>query len=248
MGLAHILNVEGEKMQYVLSLKADKNMSPEKILAVNDSIERVIKSVTRLQFILQEKLENVIQLIPKEHDSCIDPKPPWPKPPRPKPCCSLVGCGVGNVKNQDDAFCGAIATLEALDKNAEIGDDQFPIKYSLFKRGKNCNISAVLVPIHTGLKISCPKLQPCPRPEQPNLFVMKGKAIMCIDGIGDKQDQATVNFTLKVWDYGIRRQFQVVTWSDRNQIFNHDSGVVDITQGNLRIKGFVGRQEQSDIN
>lgn len=232
MGLAHILNAEGEKLQYILSLKSNKDTCLHEILAVNESIERVIKSVTRLQLILQDKLESVVRLIPK---GC-EPHPRPPRPPKPKPCCYLAGSGVGCVQNKDDDFYGATATLEALVKCDEASEGHYPIQYNLFKRGKGTNMSAVLVPIQAGLDIHCPKLNSCPRPEKPNLLVMKGKAIMCIKGNCYGQQQANVHFTLRVWDYGVRRQFQMVTRADHQGEFTHDSGLVEVTQGELRIE------------
>lgn len=43
IGLAHILNSEGEKLQQILK---DPETCPEDLLAVNDSVERVLKSIT----------------------------------------------------------------------------------------------------------------------------------------------------------------------------------------------------------
>lgn len=64
---------------------------------------------------------------------------------------------------------------------------------------------------------------------------MEGKGIMCWQGIGQDKNQATVNFILRVWDYGILRSFQMVTW-DEGELFAHDSGVMKVHQGDLRIK------------
>jgi hypothetical protein len=98
------------------------------------------------------------------------------------------------------------------------------------------NISAVLVPIFKDLQIDCgKKLHPCPTPEQPNFLAMQGKGIMCVQGIGQGKNQATVNFILKVWDYGILRTFQMVTWGE-SDLYAHDSGVMEVRQGDLRIK------------
>lgn len=66
MGLAHILNTEGEKLQHVLGQAQKNKTCPNEILAINNSVEKVIKSVTRLQLVLQDKLENVMELMPKE--------------------------------------------------------------------------------------------------------------------------------------------------------------------------------------
>lgn len=236
MGLAHILNAEGQKMEYVLELKSNKNVCIHDILALNDSIERIIKSISRLQIILQDKMDNVVRLIPGEWEPS-----PCPKPPRPKPKCILVGNGTGTIRNPDDSFCGAIVTLAALEKCEE---GTYPFKYTLFMRGKKgCNnISVAIVPITSELETKCEKLQPCPTPERPNIMLMHGRAIMCITGVGEGTHQATVNFKLEVWDYGLRQQFRTTTWLENNELYSHNSGIVEITQGDLRIKKTM-RQE-----
>ncbi|MCL2859314.1 MAG: hypothetical protein FWF46_01825 [Oscillospiraceae bacterium] len=52
--LSHILNAEGEKMQAIIAMP---NVSPEKLLKLNRSVERLINAITRLEMILQAKLE-----------------------------------------------------------------------------------------------------------------------------------------------------------------------------------------------
>lgn len=51
-GLSHILNAEGEKIQLILKLAK----TPEELLAVNDSVESMVNSITRLETMLQGKL------------------------------------------------------------------------------------------------------------------------------------------------------------------------------------------------
>ncbi len=52
--LAHILNAEGEKMQAVI---ATPDVTPDKLLTLNSSVNRLVNSVTRLEMMLQAKLE-----------------------------------------------------------------------------------------------------------------------------------------------------------------------------------------------
>ena len=51
--LAHILNAEGEKLQAVIA----KKPCTEELLKVNDSVQRMVTAITRLEVILQTKLE-----------------------------------------------------------------------------------------------------------------------------------------------------------------------------------------------
>ncbi|MFV0249439.1 MAG: hypothetical protein ACK5HP_00130 [Bacilli bacterium] len=52
-GLSHIINAEGEKIQAALVLAT----SNEELLAINASVQSMINSITRLETILQGKLE-----------------------------------------------------------------------------------------------------------------------------------------------------------------------------------------------
>lgn len=52
-GLSHILNAEGEKIQKVVAIATN----PEELLAVNKSVESMVNAVSRLELILQSKIE-----------------------------------------------------------------------------------------------------------------------------------------------------------------------------------------------
>jgi len=52
--LAHIMNAEGEKMQAIIG-KSD--VTSEELLTLNKSVESMINSITRLEMMLQAKLE-----------------------------------------------------------------------------------------------------------------------------------------------------------------------------------------------
>lgn len=52
--LAHILNAEGEKIQKVV---AQPNVPIEQLLETNKSVQSMVGSVSRLEMILQSKLE-----------------------------------------------------------------------------------------------------------------------------------------------------------------------------------------------
>lgn len=52
-GLSHILNAEGEKIQKIVATAT----TPEELLAVNKSVESMVNAITRLEMILQGKLD-----------------------------------------------------------------------------------------------------------------------------------------------------------------------------------------------
>lgn len=66
LGLAHIINSEGEKIQKILELNSDM----EDILKINESVRNTLKDVIKKEMLLQFKLENVIELLDK-----VDNKP-----------------------------------------------------------------------------------------------------------------------------------------------------------------------------
>lgn len=96
--LSHIINAEGEKIQYVLGrTKAKKDGNIEEILAVNESVSKMLDSVLQNQMILKNKMERVLEYLPKPPPlppippplppPCpYPPKPPAPCPPAPAPC------------------------------------------------------------------------------------------------------------------------------------------------------------------
>ena len=52
--LAHILNAEGEKLQRILSFE---DLEPQTMLRANHSVESMVNTVSRLEIILRNKLE-----------------------------------------------------------------------------------------------------------------------------------------------------------------------------------------------
>ncbi|WP_210471316.1 hypothetical protein [Sporosarcina sp. 6E9] len=66
LGLAHIINAEAEKIQYVLGTLP--GLSPAatlaEILAVNESVQDVLDLVIKKELLLESKLKQVIRTIP----------------------------------------------------------------------------------------------------------------------------------------------------------------------------------------
>ncbi|MEF9972382.1 MAG: hypothetical protein RSJ41_05145 [Clostridia bacterium] len=53
-GLSHILNAEGEKIQAFVAMPG---VTADQLLAVNASVQNTVNAVTRLEMILQSKLD-----------------------------------------------------------------------------------------------------------------------------------------------------------------------------------------------
>ncbi|MGL5411377.1 hypothetical protein [Cetobacterium sp.] len=72
IGLSHIINAEGEKIQYVLGTLTDGDgnaiappdgVTIDKVLEVNKSVSGSLKDVLRNQLMLQLKLEDAMEII-----------------------------------------------------------------------------------------------------------------------------------------------------------------------------------------
>ena len=79
LALSHILNAEGEKLQYILALPGPGPCAcPRDILAVNKSVTALVEAVTQNQMLLKNKLSQVLEFCP--------PPPPPPPDCKPEPC------------------------------------------------------------------------------------------------------------------------------------------------------------------
>ena len=95
LALSHILNAEGEKLQYILGTLpgASPCACPQDVLAVNKSVAALVEAVTQNQMLLKNKLEKVLEFCPPppppckpEPAPCPPPCPPQGSDPCPAPC------------------------------------------------------------------------------------------------------------------------------------------------------------------
>lgn len=59
IGLSHILNAEGEKLQCFLKTRPH---CPHDFLKINDSVNQMLRTIVKSQMLLQFKLEDVLKL------------------------------------------------------------------------------------------------------------------------------------------------------------------------------------------
>lgn len=63
LGLSHILNAEGEKLQSVIRNYCRSGRGIRDILKINNSVNDILKTIATKEIILNYKLENVIELM-----------------------------------------------------------------------------------------------------------------------------------------------------------------------------------------
>ncbi len=73
IGLSHIMNAEGEKIQRILQFE---NVTLEDMLRINHSVERILRNIIKNQMLLQFKLEDVISLETRGDDPNSDYEDP----------------------------------------------------------------------------------------------------------------------------------------------------------------------------
>jgi hypothetical protein len=84
LALSHILNAEGEKIQYAL---AACPVDLDKILEVNESVSSLIDQIIDLEIILKNKMRRLAKDFPEEFKKHHKPCKPCPPPCKPeKPC------------------------------------------------------------------------------------------------------------------------------------------------------------------
>lgn len=76
LGLAHIINAEGEKIQAVI--KDGKCVRLEDLLAIDKSVQTTLRDVIKKEILLEFKFENILELMEKskKEPPCDHPKPP----------------------------------------------------------------------------------------------------------------------------------------------------------------------------
>ncbi|EJL29181.1 hypothetical protein [Brevibacillus sp. BC25] len=80
IGLSHIINTEGEKIQKIVK---EQCLSLNDALALNDSVERMLRNVIKTEMLLQFRLEDIIKLeqMQNNHDQQHDDLPDLPDLP-----------------------------------------------------------------------------------------------------------------------------------------------------------------------
>ena len=114
LALSHILNAEGEKLQYILGTLPGTSpcACPHDVLAVNKSVTALVEAVTQNQMLLKNKLAQVLEFcpLPSPPPPACKPEPgptPCPSPCRPDPCVSQcpVSCSPPHLVSHQVLSC-----------------------------------------------------------------------------------------------------------------------------------------------
>lgn len=88
LALSHILNAEGEKLQFILGTLpgAGSCACPQDVLAVNKSVTALVEAVSQNQMLLKNKLDRVLEFCPFPPVCGPESCPPQHPSPCPPPC------------------------------------------------------------------------------------------------------------------------------------------------------------------
>lgn len=234
MSLSGLIDAETHKILCVMDDCCRKDHTLTDALCINKSVNETIKNITKLQMLLQFKLENVREFFPPQP---LCPPPPCPPPPCPPPpcppppcphpcpppcprkhCCSLKGTGRGCVTNRSNEFCGNIAVLHAFifsdDKNSR------NLRYTV----KSDEAELSLLASGCNIKVECP--HHCYEE-----LVIHGKGRVEKHSHCGPDISVNADFILSVWEkvQGIL-EFKMEIESECEPALRHNSGIVPVKE------------------
>lgn len=252
MGLANILNAESEKIQYILDKSKCSYVLPKDIKEINNGVEKVIRDVTRLQILLQEKLESVISIIPPKSDCCDFCSENVSIKKCESDCCdfrnenipvkkcefdaSIIGNGCGCVNNTVDSFYHGIfnITVNIIESDRVLNQ---LIRYTLRNENKSNIDSVILFGFPQNIDIqNIDKSHSNKNSDVHTIVAIKGNGIITLRDRKDILNQSIVNFFLTIWSYEQENTQKIkMIINDCDNLFNHNSGIMNISSGLIKI-------------
>ncbi|MFT8351420.1 hypothetical protein [Clostridium saccharoperbutylacetonicum] len=252
MGLANILNAESERIQYILDKNKCSSVLPKDIKEINNGVEKVIRDVTRLQILLQEKLESVISIIPPKSDCCDFCSENVPTKKCESDCCdfhneyvsvkkckfntSIIGNGCGCVNKTVDPFYRGIYNITVNITESARSLNQL-IKYTLENANKG-NINSVILfgfPQNINFQ-NIDKSQSNKNSDIHTIVTIKGNGVITLRDEKDILNQSIANFFLTIWSYEQKNTQKIkMIINDCDNLFNHNSGIMNISSGLIKI-------------
>jgi len=224
ISLSKLMDAEKNKILCILNKYKCNEAEIGDLLSVNNSVDKTIIHLIKMQMLLQFKLDSVKELIPA------------PKPNPSPPCCCpkdechkkwrlLIGKAKGEILNQSDEFYCETAVL-----NAVVSSDSYKDNVINYCVEGNC-ASLYLIARANHIKIECP----CEM--KPYEIKLWGNASLTRT-LKYKRTVGNINFELFIWDNTpIKNGFQMIIKSNENQAVIHDSGFVETCScGNKGLK------------
>ena len=194
ISLSKLIDAEKDKILFVSHKYKNNEADICDLLSVNDSVDKTITDIIKLQMLLQFKLDSVKNLIP-EITPCPAPKPCCHKPEHNKKCgksnswCLLTGKCKGEISNQSDEFYCKRTVLDLFVSSYNCKNNVI-----CYYAGDDCE-SLCLTACSNNIKIECPCECEC---ECDKIKLCGSATLTKISG--QKKDFIKSNFELTVWD------------------------------------------------
>lgn len=222
ISLSKLMDAEKDKILYVLKECKHKDSALKDAIDINKSVDDTMKTLIKMQMLLQFKLENVIEILPctttmsttthtttSTTSTCSTTTK--------KECgCSIIGKGKGCVSNECDEFYCKMAEIQAFAFSCD-SKNRF-IRYII----KNDDSSLCMTATAYNVKIDCSG-------GYADKIVIYGKGHMEKKPECHSPMVGTVNFVMKVWSKELDKVvLKMEITSDNKPELNHDSGVINL--------------------
>lgn len=247
ISLSELIDAETEKIMFVLEKCMHNDSQLHHAVEINKSVNETIKNIIKLQMLLQFKLENVTDLLPRTTTTSTSTTTTTSTSTTTtkttsrtttcttttcryvviKDCgCRLTGRAKGCISNQSDRFNGGTASIDAFIM-ALTHIIYRKLHYSACRDNRELSLHAFA----NSMKIECPS--GC------NRFVLtvKGRGVITENTLDGSKLAERGDFVLKVWNLksGVKG-FRIVITSNSRPELNHDSGIVMVSKSCLKIE------------
>jgi len=218
MSLSELMDVEKNKILYVLKEFKHKDTTLQDVIDINKSVDDTIKTLIKMQMLLQFKLENIIKVLPTTTAHTKASTTPTCSTTTKKECgCSIMGKGKGRVTNECDEFFCQIAEIQAFAFSRD-SKSRF-VRYSV----KNDDESLCMTASSYNVKLECPSENNIDKIEIHGKGHVEKKSECHPPIVG------TVNFVMKIYRHELGKiAIKMEIWSDHKPELCHDSGLINI--------------------
>ena len=222
ISLSKLMDAEKDKILYVLKECKHKDSALKDAIDINKSVDDTMKTLIKMQMLLQFKLENVIEILPctttmsTTTHTTTSTTSTCSTTTRKECGCSIIGKGKGCVSNECDEFYCQMAEIQAFAFSCD-SKNRF-IRYTV----KNKENFLCMTASSYNIKIDCSS--GCL-----DKIVIYGKGHMEKKSDCHAPMVGTVNFVMKVWrkerdEMALQREIM----SGNKPELNHNSGLINL--------------------